>query len=1092
MKIVLIEERNGQQKPERAFDQPTIKIGRNPAECHIVFDQTEWPMVSRKHAEFRLKDDRYLLVDTNSSFGTFIDGQRVTEPMEVKVGASVQFGAGGPVMRVARVEQAAPAQDKHASIAEMETHRDLPSGMAQPPQYPKPAPPPMVAAHPPPQEQQATKKPAASSAQPTIELLRAATGKMERVTISDKEVVLLGRDPAVDVVIDADAAVVSRRHAEIRRRDGQCVLFDLGSFNGTLINDQRITAPTPLYDGDRIQLGMGGPILRFNDPAHPAPAAAAQPAAQRGVSGAVPVVATAGAPAGDVGMHTMVVKAGSGSLNQQMPRPSEGGQQPQLLMQLAFDGRPQLSIGRAPDNDVRLDGLQISNHHALLKQQGGSVFIEDAGSTNGVYVNGARISGRRPIQNQDIVQIGPFVLQADPQRGVAIFDTRSKTRIDCIDITKEVKNRSGGGMIKLLDDVDLTIQPNEFVGLLGPSGAGKSTLMDSLNGMRPASSGHVLINNLDLYQHLDSIKQSIGYVPQDDIIHRELTVYRTLYYVARLRLSRDVSKQEIDQIVGEVMDVTGLSERRDVPVGQLSGGQRKRVSIAVELITKPSVIFLDEPTSGLDPATEEKIMRLFRTIAESGRTVILTTHAMENVRLFDKIVVMMRGKLVFYGAPQEALAHVKADSFKDLYDKLEAPIEDRVSKMQPITPDATREQKQDFKKRKEQISEEVAEEWKRRFQQTPQYQRNIVQPLSGLKRDMQVAAPARRRASVTDALRQWATLARRYMEVLGRDKFNLLILFGQAPIVALLTYLVVGRDQPRDFPFFVLALVAVWFGTSIAAREIIRERAVYNRERMVNLGLLPYVGSKLFVLTLIVGLQCIMLFGTLKVLDLLELMKMPGYLIGIPQLFVMILTGMVGIALGLFISAIVKTSEMATSLVPLILIPQILFSGLVGVPTGVSKVVGLTMPATWSFDEMKRLSGLDTLREEGADPNGPNKERGLYKQIEHENDNIISDAKNKIDKYREDADSESKDYQKKMEDYINDMQRGGSSTKPAAPELAPAPTIDDARKVPPDLSNYVDFLHPWGNMLVNPIVLLIMFFGLLIGTIIALRSQDIG
>src|SRR5438046_4205601 len=242
-----------------------------------------------------------------------------------------------------------------------------------------------------------------------------------------------------------------------------------------------------------------------------------------------------------------------------------------------------------------------------------------------------------------------------------------------------VKNRSGGGTIKLLDDVGITVQPNEFVGLLGPSGAGKSTLMDALNGMRPASSGYVLVNNLDLYRHLDSLKQSIGYVPQDDIMHRELTVYRTLYYVARLRLSRDVSKREIDQIVNEVMDVTGLSERRDVAISQLSGGQRTRGSIAGDLVPQTSVIFLDEPTSGLDPSTEEKIMKLFRQIAERGRTVILTTHAMENVKLFDKTVVLMRGKLVFYGAPQEALAHVKAESFKDLYDKPEGTIDQQTA-----------------------------------------------------------------------------------------------------------------------------------------------------------------------------------------------------------------------------------------------------------------------------------------------------------------------------------------------------------------------------------------------------------------------------
>src|SRR5436305_12049219 len=408
----------------------------------------------------------------------------------------------------------------------------------------------------------------------------------------------------------------------------------------------------------------------------------------------------------------------SGSLQATKP---PAGSQPQLLVRMSFENRPQLSVGRSPDSDVRLDGLQISNHHARFVRTKGSVTVEDAGSTNGVYVNGERLSGRRNVSQSDVIQIGPFVLQADAAEGVAVYDTRSKTRIDCINITKIVKNRSGGGSIKLLDDVGITVQPNEFVGLLGPSGAGKSTLMDALNGMRPASSGYVLVNNLDLYRHLDSLKQSIGYVPQDDIMHRELTVYRTLYYVARLRLSRDVSRREIDQIVNEVMDVTGLSERRDVAISQLSGGQRKRVSIAVELITKPSVIFLDEPTSGLDPATEEKIMKLFRQIAESGRTVILSTHATENVKLFDKIVVMMRGKLIFYGAPQEALDHVGASSFKDLYDKLEDPVDERIAKLPPLPANASKSQKNAVKHQREQISEHVAEEWKKKFQTTEQY-----------------------------------------------------------------------------------------------------------------------------------------------------------------------------------------------------------------------------------------------------------------------------------------------------------------------------------------------------------------------------------
>ena len=539
------------------------------------------------------------------------------------------------------------------------------------------------------------------------------------------------------------------------------------------------------------------------------------------------------------------------------------------------------------------------------------------------------------------------------------------------------------------------------------------------------------------------------------------------------------------------MDVTGLSERRDVPVSQLSGGQRKRVSIAVELITKPSIIFLDEPTSGLDPATEEKIMKLFRQIAESGRTIVLTTHAMENVKLFDKIVVLMRGKLVFYGTPQEALQHVKAESFKDLYDKLENPIEEKLAKLGQISPNASAYEQGQFKKQREAVSEEVAENWKQRFQKTEQYRRNIVEPLSGLERHAQVTPPTKQRQTLFGAIRQWITLSRRYAEVLRRDKFNLFILFAQAPIVGLMTFLVTGAKQPRDFPYFILAIVAIWFGTSISAREVIRERAIYNRERMINLGLFPYVYSKLFNLSFIVGLQCVLLFGTIKFFSLLTFFipsigfTMPGYLFGIPQLIVMIITGMVGVALGLFISASVKTSEMATSLVPLILIPQILFAGLVSVPSGASKVIGLVMPATWSFDEMKRLSGLGTLRNEGAEGG-----KGLYKKTEEANDRKIEDARKDLDKFKDDADDELKDYKKKMEEWIARVKQGSTEPAPKPPETGKLPKIPTPDPFPEDTPNFVNFLHPWMHGLVNPVVLLFMFFGLVLATVIALRLQD--
>ncbi|MET0753266.1 MAG: FHA domain-containing protein [Pyrinomonadaceae bacterium] len=1044
MKIILAEVKaGGQQQPEQTFNENIIRIGRDAGECQIAFESSQYPMVSRRHAELRFENGRWMLHDLNSSFGTSMNGQKVTQPQPISTGSSIQFGSGGPVMRVVSMETAAQSPQNYAAA----------------PVQPQPPTPPVN----PPQNYQATNAPATSQTA-QLDFMGANASSMPfKVT---KNSVWLGRDPNCDIVMEADAVMVSRKHAEIRNENGNFIVYDNGSFNGTLINEQRISTPTPIYHNDEVQLGMGGPVLRFNLPSRVAPKGASL-AGQRAV--AASQAANLDQMLAEVGSKTMVFKAGD--ISQKMSK--DQSSQPQLLMTLTFGSKQELIIGRAEQSDIRLDGLQISNQHARLVKTASGIDIEDLNSTNGVYIDGNRVSRQRVTLN-DSIQIGSFLLRIDNAGNIGVFDTRSKTRIDSVNITKEVKNRSGGGNIRLLDGVSLSIMPNEFVGLLGPSGAGKSTFMDALNGMRPASSGSVLINNLDLYQNLDAIKQSIGYVPQDDIIHRELTVYRTLYYVAKLRLSGDVSRKEIDQIVDEVMDVTGLSERRDVPINQLSGGQRKRVSIAVELVTKPSVIYLDEPTSGLDPATEEKIMKLFRQIAESGRTVILTTHAMENVKLFDKIVLLMRGKLVFYGKPDEALKHVGATSFKELYDKIEEPIETRLQ----MSGGANRHQ----------VTEQVAEEWKQKFTQTPQYKKNVYEPLKDIGKVQSGTIKKTRRLGLFGSIRQFLTLSRRYWEVLIRDKMNLFILFVQAPIVAILTFLVMGENQPRDFAFFVLSLVAVWFGTSLSAREIIRERAVYNRERMVNLGLIPYVSSKLFILGIIVGIQCLMLFLPLKFFDLTNLMPMPGELLGIPQLWVMLLTAGVGIALGLLISALVKTSEMATSLVPLILIPQILFSGLVGVPSGLNKVVGLAMPATWSFDTMKRFSALDTLEPEGADPNGKTKGKGYYDWVEAENDKLIADSRDKVKNFREKEEKKMKDFEKDMKDDI------AAQRKPAdMPKLAAAPTIDDPQKVKnEDVKNLVTFLHPWMNEVLNQIVLMLMFLILVVGTLIVLRMQDIG
>ena len=999
---------------DREFRKPVVTIGRDAAECDIAFEKTQFPMVSRKHAELRIQNGQWTISDLGSTYGTFQNGQQVTQPQPVQAGSTLQFGTDGPKLVVVWFEVG-------------EENR-----MPQPVAAPSNIPPAQKPIAPPIQVPQARLEIPGPPAKPTLPI--------------GKPSIWLGREADCDVIFDASSTTVSRRHAEIVYDGSDFVLKDNKSFNGTLLNGQRITASTPLYDNDQIQLGLGGPILIFGAPGRVAPKGSSL-AGQRSVQIAHNV---AGPLPGD-GSKTMVANLGRAPSKALV----ESSSDPQLLMTLQFGDKNVLTIGRDESNDIRIDGLQISKHHAKLRLSGGEIFVEDSNSTNGVFVNGARTS-RQAVRPNDNVQIGPFIIRVDQSGSIGVFDARSKMRIDILHVGREIKGR-GGIRIRVLDNVSFSIQPNEFVGLLGPSGAGKSSLIEAMNGVRPAKTGNVLINQLDLNRNFDSLKQAIGYVPQEDIIHRELSVYRTLYYVARLRLSRDVSKREIDQIVNEVIDVTGLTERKNVSVGKLSGGQRKRVSIAVELITKPSCIFLDEPTSGLDPATEDRIMRLFKQVAESGRTVVMTTHAMENVGLFDKIAVLMRGKLVFFGKPNDALSHFNAANFKELYDRLEEPVEDGV--------------KEHGEANRHTLEDQAAEEWRKKFAAAPQYKLLVEEPLKQIGQVPQGGSYKRRRLGIFGSIRQWATLSRRYFEVLRKDRLNLFIMLAQPPIIAILTLIVMGANWPRDFVYFVIALVAIWFGVSDSAREIVRELPIYKRERMFNLGIIPYLFSKLFVLGTIVFVQCLILYVPLKFFDLVGVMSMPSELGGIPQFWAMLITGFVGLATGLLISSMFSSPQLATTLVPLVLIPQILFSGIGGVPQGLNKVVSMTMPAAWSFDTMKRFSTLDTLEPEGA--KASTKGKGLYRYIESENESALNKAKKDLENFK--------------------TVSGGSyqQNETGEPSMADELEVPEMKKIPADLSGYITFLHPWMNEVLNQFVLMLMFWVLTLSALVVLKLKDI-
>lgn len=1008
MSISLIEKlKGGGQKSELSFDKSPVRIGRDGS-CDVSFERSEFPMVSRHHAELRFEDGGWILVDLDSTYGSYVNDDRITSPRKFSVGDTIRFGDGGPELVVIWFDESAPlGKSKVVPNGSIEFERE-PTAIPNP-SFGKIS---YVGI-----DQAASSKKLSGVA--AIEFIDESDSRKPFVVTAAETI--LGRDASCSVIFDETNINVSRRHAIVRYRGGQFSIEDNKSFNGTFLNGVRITAPKLLSSGDEIQLGTDGPRLRFVSSAR-------KPASSQSESGKQLVQKESQEPPHS---STIVFNPKAVADYSQTDR----GGEPSLVATHTFAGGTTLNIGRHESNEIRLDGLQISNRHARLVSSGSGVSIEDLNSTNGVFIAGRRV-GKQRIEPESPAQIGPYILQIDAAENIHIYDTRSKTQIDAIDLSVTLRDRSA---TKVLDRVSLAIKANEFVGVFGASGAGKSILMNALNGSLKPSDGKVYVNEIDVHRYFDSVKGSIGFVPQSESIHSELSVSKALYYVAKLRLSADVSASEVRNIVDEVLEQTGLIGRKSVAIRQLSGGQRKRVAIAAELITKPSAIFLDEPTTGLDPGTEHGILNMFRQIAESGRTVVMTTHSTGNLQFFDKVVFLSNGRLVFFGTPDEALAHFGVKQFVEIYDRIAA------------NDDASN-----------------ADNLRDKYLASGFYQQHIAQRLSQLSSDSKLKSGSQKnRSGVRRGFRQLFTLARRYLDILFKDKRTLLVLMIQAPLIAMMTAVAVGSDDPRDFIFFVLTIVSIWFGISVSAREIVRERKILQRERMVNLGVLPYVVSKLIVLLSIVGLQCVLFFVPLKLLDVAGLISMPGEYFGLPQLFAMLLTSAVGVGIGLLISSVASSSRMATVLVPLVLIPQLLFGGLGGVPYGVGKVVGLAMPVTWSFDTIKRFSTLDTLEPEGADPDGATKGLGLFKFIDAENEAIVEKAKSDFEEYK---------------------QRFGNDSSP--PDISS--DVDSILKVPADLSRYVTFLHPWMNEVVNQFVLVIMFGLAVVGTFIGVRFKDAG
>ena len=607
---------------------------------------------------------------------------------------------------------------------------------------------------------------------------------------------------------------------------------------------------------------------------------------------------------------------------------------PHILAQSATPpSRPQtqsgiLTIGRLPECDLEIASPLISREHARLYCEPAGVEIEDLRSTNGTFVNGQRLSGRVRLKQGDRVAIASFAFLFTGET-LEPIDMSGRVCVEVRGLYKEVIDRSTKQTRRLLDDISLVIEPGEFVVIFGTSGSGKSTLLDTLNGRRPATGGQVLFNGTDLYASFDAFRASIGYVPQQDIVHRKISVRHALEYTAHLRLPPDTSEEEINAYISKVLDKVELAEKAELPIdtpAPLSGGQLKRVSLAVELVANPNILFLDEVTSGLDAGTDKRMMRLFANLAADQKTVICVTHTLENIDVCHQVVLLHKGKLVYFGPPKEAAGHFGVQRLSDVYELLESS---------------------------------PANLWEETYRQSTFYQTYILDRLSSHDPNNSTTYKLTEQNTVKNRSpwfdwRQTITLMRRYLDLIVSDKKNLLILLLQAPLIAVVIGLVFDtkgipaqRAAAESQIFFILVLSSIWFGTLNSARELVKELPIYLRERSVNLGIMPYLVSKLLPLAFLCLIQCALLMGIVSLL-----VELPGsYLWRVAALFT---AGMAATCMGLAVSAFVDSNDKAVAMAPILLIPQVVLSNAVVRLGDVGLIVAKSsMVSLWALDAMK-------------------------------------------------------------------------------------------------------------------------------------------
>ena len=711
----------------------------------------------------------------------------------------------------------------------------------------------------------------------------------------------IGRSPDNDIVIDNQ--FVSRYHAELEQRGQDYFLVPSRNITNTLLlEEQPVMEPVRLQHGARIRIG-----------------------------GYVP---------GEVVSLEYLLTENVG--------------RPVSQQTIQFVENRVTTIGRDKENAIVLPSPIVARFHAEVEKVGQRYHVRDLRSSNGTFINGRRVDGEAWAHPGDAIQIGPYWFKVGEDAFSQVDQSQTGMKVVAVGLNKWVNKK-----LNLLQNISLVFQPREFIVIVGRSGSGKTTLVDAIAGYRPATQGRVVVNDtIDVYRDFDAIRPMIGYVPQRDIIHMELTVYQALDYAAQLRMPPDPTAEERRQRVQEVMQELELDQRHDIPISHLSGGQQKRVSIGVELLTKPGLFFLDEPTSGLDPGMETDLMRLMRRLADQGRTIVMITHATKNVMLADKVVFLAHGGyLAWCGPPEEALAYFDAN--RSERDRRSSPM--AFDNIYNLLDDA-------------QLGS--GKEWGERFMKAPAYQKYIAVPLQDKVQEdrpqvRQADAPARSSAPrrQVSGLRQFIILSSRSLRVLMQDRISLLLLLALAPVVGALNFIWGGTNfDPVKGSFsnviqmwFMTAFIGMLVGTLGSVREIVKEADIYHRERTVGLKIMPYILSKVWVGVVVSIYQAA---AYLLLVALIVRPVVPSILTYLPLLFTMALGILCGYLMGLAISALVPNQNSALILLIAVVAPQLFFAGVLlplkNIPGG--EIVSHVIPSRWTFEAFLRIPGTgDTL-----------------------------------------------------------------------------------------------------------------------------------